>query len=48
MVNGAWIFAYGITNVVTMVSNLDVSGKQFQLKMVRCVVGLIRLTIVCT
>ncbi|OQS04889.1 Voltage-gated Ion Channel (VIC) Superfamily [Thraustotheca clavata] len=35
MVNGAWIFAYGITNVVAMVSNLNSNDTQFQLKMDR-------------
>ncbi|RHY10765.1 hypothetical protein DYB25_004909 [Aphanomyces astaci] len=35
MVNGAWIFAYGITNVVSMVSNLNMADTQFQRKMVR-------------
>ncbi|KAF0687934.1 Aste57867_20426 [Aphanomyces stellatus] len=33
MVNGAWIFAYGITNVVSMVSNLNSSDTEFQIKM---------------
>ncbi|ETV89131.1 hypothetical protein H257_00504 [Aphanomyces astaci] len=33
MVNGAWIFAYGITNVVSMVSNLNMADTQFQRKM---------------
>ncbi|KAJ0399080.1 hypothetical protein ATCC90586_003045 [Pythium insidiosum] len=33
MVLGAWIFAYGITNVVAMVSNLNASDTMFQLKM---------------
>ncbi|TMW60338.1 hypothetical protein Poli38472_000380 [Pythium oligandrum] len=33
MVLGAWIFAYGITNVVAMVSNLNASDTEFQLKM---------------
>ncbi|OQR99230.1 Voltage-gated Ion Channel (VIC) Superfamily [Achlya hypogyna] len=35
MVNGAWIFAYGITNVVAMVSNLNSTDTQFQQKMDR-------------
>lgn len=30
---GAWIFAYGITNVVAMVSNLNATDSMFQLKM---------------
>ncbi|ETW08777.1 hypothetical protein, variant 2 [Aphanomyces invadans] len=33
MVNGAWIFGYGITNVVSMVSNLNMADTQFQRKM---------------
>lgn len=33
MMVGAWIFAYGITNVVAMVSNLNASDNMFQLKM---------------
>ncbi|DBA03753.1 TPA: hypothetical protein N0F65_004170 [Lagenidium giganteum] len=33
MVIGAWIFAYGITNVVAMVANLNAADTQFQLKM---------------
>lgn len=33
MMVGAWIFAYGITNVVAMVSNLNASDNVFQLKM---------------
>ncbi|EQC38598.1 hypothetical protein, variant [Saprolegnia diclina VS20] len=35
MINGAWIFAYGITNVVAMVSNLNSTDTQFQQKMDR-------------
>jgi CRP-like cAMP-binding protein len=30
---GAWIFAYGITNVVAMVSNLNATDSMFQLRM---------------
>lgn len=33
MVVGAWIFAYGITNVVAMVSNLNATDSMFQLRM---------------
>ncbi|GMF18760.1 unnamed protein product [Phytophthora fragariaefolia] len=33
MIIGAWIFAYGITNVVAMVTNLNGSDSRFQLRM---------------
>ncbi|OWZ19762.1 Voltage-gated Ion Channel [Phytophthora megakarya] len=33
MILGAWIFAYGITNVVAMVTNLNGPDSRFQLKM---------------
>ncbi|KAL4140596.1 hypothetical protein PRNP1_014877 [Phytophthora ramorum] len=33
MILGAWIFAYGITNVVAMVTNLNMPDSRFQLRM---------------
>ncbi|ETI50843.1 hypothetical protein F441_05679 [Phytophthora nicotianae CJ01A1] len=33
MILGAWIFAYGITNVVAMVTNLNGADSRFQLRM---------------